>query len=728
MFKNKILLLAVFLSIGSSLKAQNTLKGVVYDAENPNEFLVGASVIYFGTNTGVSTNGKGYFEMPYVENAKIVVSYVGYKTDTLSIPLPGTTMRIALKNVLNLKEVLVTAEETGAFVSLIKPLNTQIITMKELQKAACCNLSESFETNTSIDISFSDALTGATRLQMLGLEGSNINITTENMLDLRGLATTFGLGYVPGPWLESVQVTKGPASVANGYEGSIGAINLELIEPATADKFALNGYIGNQGRFELNPQWAFGLGKKWKSVLLAHAELNSGVWDEDKDGFLDMPLNEQVNVLNRWEYQSGKNFQARILGKALVENRTSGQVAALDNVEGAYGINIKTQRAGVDAKLGWLFPETPWRGLGVLASATYHNQESIYGKNLYQGKQQTVLFNQIYQTKIGDTRHKLKTGVSFLGDVYTEMLNDSAFNRTEFVPGAFMEYHYQRNEKQDLILGVRADYHNLFGIQATPRISFKQNFGKAQVFRASFGSAFRSVNILAENSGILASSRTIEVQEDLSLLESTWGGGLNYSSEFHIFNKKSTVNVDFYHTSFTNQVVVDRETPQIAKIYNLDGKSYSNSYQIEWNYEFIKGFESRLGYRIERSFITFGDELLLKPFVPAQKVLFNLAYASRFEKWKADFTTQWYDQKRIPGSAEGVLNFSDSYFIFNAQVARKFKHWEVYVGSENIGGFVQDNPILGMDEPYGPQFDAGLVWGPMFGRRIYAGFRIKFNP
>jgi outer membrane receptor for ferrienterochelin and colicins len=776
---NKVLLLLLLSTLAPAYGWAQTIRGQVHDAsEGANQQPIpGANVFWLGTTQGTVTDADGKFSLQQPTGiSQLVVSFVGYQTDTLTVD-SQQHLHISLKSVLQLKEVTVSGSST--FISATEPIKTETITARALQKAACCNLSESFETNASVSVSYADAVTGAKQIQMLGLSGTYVQINTENIPSIRGLATTYGLNYVPGTWVSSIDVGKGAGSVVNGYESITGQLNVELQKPENSERLYLNTYVNDMGRAEINLNLAQKIGKKdknrpkgdgWSTGLLLHAsgmnDLIEGRMDRNGDGFFDLPMYTQYNAINRWKYQS-KRLMAQFGVKALYENRRGGQLAYYhdnpttpaptpidttdhsghggtdggNNLPHAYGIGSTTRRVEAFSKTALLFPDAPYRGLGLILSAVNHDQQSFFGLNQYNGYQRSLYANLIYQSIVSNTNHAYKLGASYLLDNYQEnyrrfAYGDSLFARNESVPGVFAEYTFTVPDKFTLVAGSRVDFHNLYGTLFTPRLHLKYDLSASTILRASAGSGFRVANPLAENMGVLASSRQVVVTEALRP-EKAWNYGINLTHDFLIGNRKGTLGVDLYRTDFVNQVITDMETPRKVLFYNLKGKSYANNLQVEVNYQPIKPLDLKLAYKLYDVQSTMGQDpaeqrLLGKQFVSRDRILFNAAYATNFDKWKFDFTTQWNGRKRLPdlsyqpGEPTQAI-YSPDYFILNAQVTKAFKKWDLYVGGENLTNFTQKNPIVAANEPFGPNFDASVVWAPVFGRMIYAGMRFKIK-
>ncbi len=740
----RILFIIFFIQISLTSSAQ-ILRGQVFEkkANQSEEALVGAVVRWKNSSIGTTTDAEGKFSLQKTENQhQLIVSFMGYKTDTLMVhTLAYLSIALVPENA-QLQEVVVRSE--ASVLDRMSPIQTEIITSKALAKAACCNLSESFETNASVSVSYSDAVTGSKQIQLLGLSGNYVQSNSENIPNIRGLNTTFGLNYIPGTWISSIDVGKGAGSVVNGYESISGQINVELQKPDIADKLYLNTYLNNFGRAELNLNLAHTFKEtpkkgKWSVGLLSHVSTLQNKLDKNNDGFLDIPLYTQFNLINRWKYQS-ELWMAQFGVKALYENRLGGQTAFDSGLKGSsiiYGFGSDTKRFEVFSKTARLFPQTPYRGLGLILNAQLHDNTSFFGLRNYSGKQGTVYANLIYQDIIGNTNHQYKTGISYLLDDYRETLSKlTPRNRTESVPGIFGEYTFTIPDKFTFVLGTRLDFHNLYGTKFVPRIHAKYDISKNIHLRGSLGKGWRVANPLAENYGLLVSSRQVSIENNLQP-EEAYNYGLSLANEFELFNQKASLIVDVYRTDFQNQLIVDMETPGKLAFYNLSGKSFSNSFQIEFNYSPIKRLDFKAAYRlfdVKNTILGENKEekLLSKQFVNRDRILLNWAYSLPYDKWKFDLTWQWNGKRRLPDMPNHLGQFSygtvaPAFSNINAQITKTFLKWDMYLGGENLNNFTQKNPIYVSEDPFGRHFDAGMTWGPVIGRMIYAGMRFKLN-
>ena len=729
--KKIIVFLLNFIFLGIS--AQNTVSGTVSCAGDGDK-LAGANLVFYPGLQGVSADAAGKFTLIIPGDAQyLVVSHVGYLPDTIR-DFSGVNWDIKLFHGKALSNVTVQGERDAVIRSSAVQVGA-LITEAGLQKSACCNLSESFETNGLADVSFADAVTGSKQIRLLGLDGRYVQITAENIPALRGLANTFGLAYIPGPFLEGIQVSKGTGSVSNGYESMTGAINVEFKKPWNAERLYVNGYFNMMTRSELNVAYAHRLpGNKWSSMTQLHGSMFRMQNDRNRDGFLDIPWFRQVNGVHRWKYQSGKKFEFQLGVKGLAENREGGQGNFFRPNPPAgnhYGVRINTYRFEGFGKFGFLWPSKPYKSIGIIANGLYHDQIGTFGSSPYYGRQRTGTLNAMMQGIIDNTNHTWRAGISFMYDDIGERFRDTMLIRTEIVPGVWGEYTFKHLEKFTLVAGGRYDYNTVFGHLLTPRLHLRYSPVSTLSIRASGGRGFRSANPFAENPAVLVSSRTFRIKEELRM-EETWnaGGGVCYG--FKIGGRTADISADYFYTHFTDKVLVDMENPAFVDFYNLRNAAYSHAAQAEFMVQPADGLELKVIGKYNRVMALFEGQMLMVPYVPVWRGLFNAAYEWKKRGWKFDFTVQLNGPSRLPrmtdpDTGEIMPEKSPVFPTLFAHVSKSWGRWEVYVGGENISDFRQRNPVLGSGDPFGPGFDASRVWGPIFGAMAYAGFRFKID-
>ncbi len=691
----------------------------------------------------VYTDADGKFTLTLEDGINmLIVTYVGYESDTVMLTPANNDIEVVLDIPRKLEEVVIARRRKSTEISLIDAMKTERIGAKELMKAACCNLSESFETTPSVDVAFTDAVSGYKQIQMLGLAGPYTLITRENIPDVRGLAAVTGLTFTPGTWIEGMQLSKGTGSVVNGYESVAGQINIELLKPFSdeADHWLFNLYQNTQGRSEGNVVYNKKLNEHTSTNLMLHGRSQWMKVDQNKDGFNDQPLGNQFVGLNRWFYFSPKGLEIQGGVKVTDVTNTGGQLNYTKNTEqvagNPWGFELNTQRYEGWAKIGKMF-KRPATSMGFQLSGVYHNQNAIYGTRNYDAKQKTIYANLIYQSYISNTNHVIKGGLSNLLDNYEEQVLGKTFTRTEVVPGAFAEYAYN-STKWNIVAGLRGDYHNLYGAFATPRLHLRYAPFEKTAIRASVGRAQRTANIIAENMGYLASNRNFLIYGDGSNkaygldAEVAWNTGINLTQKFMLDYRDGAISFDYYYTNFTNQVVIDVEDPHMVRFYNLNGQSFAHSFQGQFDYEVIHNLDLRLAYRWYDVKTDYTGTLKPRPLVAAHRAFLNVGYETR-NNFKFDYTLHWTGQKRVPAlhhshASEIVNGYSPSFFQMNAQVSKTFgDNFDIYVGGENLTNYMQHDAIIGASAPFATGFDAAMAWGPVMGRNIYAGLRYRIK-
>ncbi len=699
----------------------------------PLEFV---NILWAGTNIGTITDSMGNFSLERINSTdQLIINYVGFKNDTITVNKNEKIEVVLLENT-NIEEVTILKRFGGSYISKLNPLHTEVITSEGLQKLACCNLAESFENSATVDVGFTDAVSGARKIKMLGLAGEYAQILSENVPSNRGLVNTFVLDYIPGTWMESIYVSKGTASVTNGYESITGQINIEYKKPEESEKLFVNLFGNTKGRLESNLNSAIALNNKVSTGLFLHTSMMQNEVDDNDDGFLDIAMKKQVNIFNRWTYKPQEEIHIQFGVKALYEEREGGQKAYYENHVNPdlYGFGIDNINIQVFNKSGMGFHHKPYKSIGLISSFTYHDMKGFFGNTDYDADQKSFYSNLIYQSIIFNTNHKFNVGASIVYDEFNERYNDTLMARKETVPGVFGQYTFSYLDIFTFIAGLRFDHNSYYQrYLVTPRMHMKYNLTNNTILRASFGKGYRSAIVIAENIGLLASSRSIRIAEALDMEEA-----LNYGLNFHqVFKfgpeKKIEILADYYRTGFQNIIVVDKESDiTFINFYNLQGKAYSNSYQVELRLVPLNRMDITFAYRLNDVKTTINNELKRKPLVNKHKGLILFSYATKFDIWKINITNQFVGRVRLPETHMYPLEYrkgdhSESYYILHAQLTRRFKYFDVYIGGENITGYKQKDPIISADDPYGPYFDASNVWGPVHGSIYYAGIRFILN-
>ena len=769
MKKTLLLFLGIFIIYSLSAK---DIKGTVYGLSTTNikEPLSFASVYWSDASNGVSTNDDGTFTIsePKKFPAKLIAGFIGYDSDTIIVTSINDKLEFTLHVASNtLDNVVVIGRRAANYISKLAPIKTEVISAAGLCKMACCNLAESFENSASISVGYSDAVSGARQIRLLGLSGIYTQMLDENRPDMRGLATPFGLSYTPGQWLESIQVAKGMGSVLQGYESITGQINLEYRKPTTPEPFFINLFVDDMWRTEANIASSLQLSPKWYTTILAHGSIDTKKHDGNDDGFLDEPLKKQINLANRWLYTADNGAQLRFGVKGLYEERESGQMdfdknRLRDTTQ--YGTEIDNKHFNAYVKLG--IPvgkphiheegeeeheheeeEAMQPNIAFMADYSFHELNSFFGLKDYNGKENTASLNVLFQSGFGKN-HRYTLGASGRWNNFKEQLQDVWFtpssarkdsitnlDREELVAGLFGEYTFSYDDKLTLVAGMRADYNSLYKWLFTPRVTVKYNFTEQLILRMTGGRGFRAANVITDNIGMLATGRQIYIDNNLDI-EDAWTYGGSFSWYFKLFqDENASISVDYFRTEFANQILVDQER-DLSKvwIYNLDGKSYSNTYQIDFSVAPFERFTAMATFRYTDAKSSYKtntpvNELLReRPLTDRYKAVLNLQYATRMNIWTFDFTAQVNGETRLPDFVTTHDKYSPVYPLFFAQITRKFKGVDIYLGCENIFNYMQHDPIINAHDPYDQKFNSSVIWGPLMGRKIYAGLRFTlFN-
>ena len=760
MRKNFILFTLLFVGL-NTLSAQNTpnqeISGYVFERDTKGSLipLPGAHVFCVTNQNGSVADKNGFFLINTAHSFPqlISASFVGFESDTIEVTKVKPIEFILRPSTLN--EVKLTDRQKANAKSILKVSNVEWISGQELEKAACCNLSECFETNASVDIISSDPITGAKKIQMLGLDGVYTDVLVENKPFLRGLAASYGLNYIPGSWVESIQVLKASGSVTNGFQSLAGQINAELYKPETVGGFFWNSYISSVGMIENNFITSSLVGKDWKTALLGHYSYLGRSVDRNNDSFMDAIVTNRLSLLNRWRYISRSDRHVEFSFRYLTEDKLSGQISG-DNLsteeyefDTPYEVNIKTDQAELNSKIGFIFNK-PFTSAGIISQARYHNQETLFGGSTYSGTQYSLYFKAAFQTTIIDTTKMIKIGLTYSSDRYDEallllrpaapMIDSKHFARKDKFIGAYSELTVEHNPRLSSIFGYRTDYSRAFGFLHTPRINVRYKPTDNTAIRVSAGRAYRQANPISENMSYLFSSRNLVLEDYNSLNpEEAINYGANINHNFYIAGKATSFNIDLYQTDFQNQVVVDIEQTQKLSIYNLDGPSYSKSLQVDFAFEPADGWELKYAHKWNKTQTTYsvetstGMDYLTKqsPFIPKYRSLVQLYYTTWQKKWDVNITLQNVGPSRVPeqGSSDEYIEeyWSESFNHLDGQITRRFKMFDWYIGVENALNYMQPDPIRGVENPFGDDFDAGMIWGLTMGRVFFSGIRLNIN-
>jgi hypothetical protein len=708
------------------LIGQTKLTGYVLE-EGSKQPVFGAVIVWENTNSATISDDKGFFEIPIDSTTNIlVVSYMGYQTRKFEI-LEEREIVVTLEpSSSDLEVVEIHIEKPSTNISMYSTIKVEELGQKALEKAACCNLSESFETNPTVDASFTDAVTGTKQIQLLGLAGPYALITTGNIPSVNGNSAITGLNFIPGQWLGGIQLMKGTGSVVNGYNAVSGQINTEY-KHLEDFKLFLNGYVDGGTRSEINLIVPIN-SDNWKRGVFLQADQSFEEMDNNSDGFIDNQIGSKIVAMYLTRYENdSSNWENQTAVKFDYLDKNSGQLSSFEN---PYLFENNQIKIDAWSKTGYSFNE-PGRSTGLQTAGFLDRKDMIFGNRVLEAEEARGYVNFIYADIISSTIHSYKTGVSYSVSMIDNSFDSLDYAWTEHVPGVFGEYSFVPNQKASVVVGARLDYSSLFGLMYSPRFHARWELGNRNVFRSTFGMSSKTPNPLLENFGALASSRQV-VFGDFQL-ERAVSSGVSYTKKWEIKKRTITFSTDFYHTYFLSKMIANFDlNSQEIHFYSLENGSYSNSFMTQVIAELFEGFTFNAAYRwydVQSKFLN--DEYSQQPLNPVHRVFGNLEWQVT-PKWNVDYTLVWNGSARIPELNQHPDEYkrelaSNSFFVHHAQVKwTATKNWEAYIGTENLFNFQQPNPIVSSDDPFNEFFDASLIWGPIFGRMIYGGFRFEF--
>lgn len=764
--KKYIMLSAILLSTMASLCAQ-TLSGVVSDSSG--EKLLGATLWWEGTTVGTTTDAEGFYTLYRVKDyPRLIISYIGFENDTIAVEQGLSNLDVALDNSsIEVQSVEVHSTMGGNSIMYSAIEKTELISFAGLCKMACCNLAESFENSASVTVGYSDAISGARQIKMLGLAGTYTQMLDENRGIMRGLSAPYGLSYTPGMWLNSIQVSKGISSVTAGHEAVTGQINLEHRKPTDVERLFVNLFLNSELKPEVNLSTALPVNKSksLSTIFLFHGSADTDVVEADHngDGFRDMPSSQLYTVANRWSYLAPNGLQLRWGVKLLQDSRLGGDVDYEESMRedmwtsGIYGSQINNREANGYIKFGMPLSRAVYdsetqselrSNVAVVVDMDYFSEDAYFGLNDYYGKENSLSANAMYNHYF-NARSSFVFGLSAQLQNFTEELNNNTpwlssseyydLSREENEMGAYLEYTYKYGEKFSVVAGLRGDYNQYYDrYLTTPRGQLRWSITPSSTIRGSVGVGHRTSNVITDNIGLLATGREIVFDNgtstDFDRIENALTYGGSFTQQFRILKAgDATLSVDYFRTEFSNQVIVDQEMDaQSIHIYNTDKPSTTDTYQVDFTWKPSARFDIFATYRYTDSQITLNradgsSYQVERPLVSRYKTLVNLQYSSHLSRWVFDVTAQLNGPSRLPSQDGGLTSAgeSPSYPVFFANIARRIGSWELYGGCENIAGYIQENPIISADNPFSSDFNSSVVWGPLSGRKFYIGLRFN---
>jgi outer membrane receptor for ferrienterochelin and colicins len=743
MYALKIVWIA-FLSLIPLASFSNEVKGRVSNKEG--EPLPGAYIAW-KSRPDITTASAidGTFSIPKEQDTDtLLVSMVGYAPLAIFVKQNQSNLNITLKEAALIEGVEVREQISAKSLDANSVRQVQRFSDKEFTKAACCNLSESFENISAVDVGTSDAVTGIRQIQMMGFSGIYIQTMVDNMPINSGLNSASGLTYIPGMYVKGMQLSKGVGSVTNGYDGMTGSLNIELRKPYNKERLIVNGYFNPMNlRTEGNVIFTHQLTNQWASTTMVHGSGTYAESDVNKDEIQDFPLQDNFQVSQKWMYMKDK-WEAVFGGRYVnYKQRMDAKSPTMPQMP-FWTSRHNDEKIEIQGMIGYVFNKEPIKSMGLRVNAIQNNLSNQFGSRLYNATENSMNAKWVYQNIVKNAFHHITIGASFYGNEtrehFRDMDNDLRMNRQEYVPGVFAEWTETSFKNWVMVGGIRYDYHNFFGNIITPRLHTKWQMTEHTEVRLGAGRGQRTANPFADYQGIFSANRRVVLPNRIDngfyglQQEVSWNYGGSVSHCFKILHRPANITADYYYTRFDEQLQVDRDKDAgEIHFYNIKAlglNSFSHSASVELDFSPIKRSEIRTAYRYIDSRSDFMDGVQrFNPLISTHRAFINLAYELR-NGWTFDFTVNWQSPKRLPQGEnlpedlKDLPTHSPSYTSMMAQVMKKFKKsFEIYAGGENLLNIRQDDLIRLASSPYSPYFDPTLVWGPSLGAMFYVGFR-----
>lgn len=626
-----------------------------------------------------------------------------------------------------LGEVEVSSRRAEGVSRMSGAVNGLNVGQDELFRAACCNLGESFVTNPSVDVNYNDAATGARQIKLLGLSGIYVQMLGENLPMSTGATMPYLLSYVPGAWMKSISVSKGASSVKNGPQSITGQINVEYLKPDDEPSVQLNLYGDSRLKIEGNAMANVHLNHHLSTELLAHYEHDFGHHDDNGDLWHDSPSVRQLHLMNNWKYMKGRYIMHAGVGY-LQEEREGGQLLSVAN---PYRVLIGAKRAEAYMKHAYLLDRGHNTNLALMATGSLYGLDGTFGSRLYGVGQRSLNSQLVLEHDFSDD-HNLSTGISFSAEQMDETLTGvQPTDVLELTPGAYAQYTFSPSYKFTAMGGVRVDHSTLYDrTYFTPRMHLKWIPSDYLTLRASTGKGYRTPHALAENHYLLASGRTLSIQNLPQ--EEAWNSGVAATVYIPAGDRSVQVNAEYYYTQFLHQAVVDYDSdPTRIIIADLSGRSYSHTAQVDASYDFSDELNVLMAFRYNHVMCTYGSRLLEKPLQSRYKGLVTIGWKPMMGIWQVDVTLALNGGGRMPTPytlADGSLSWDEEFPAYpqlNVQLTREFRHFSIYVGGENLTNYRQPDPIINASNPWNATFEPTMIWGPVHGVMVYGGIRMK---
>ncbi|WP_192820150.1 TonB-dependent receptor [Rufibacter sp. LB8] len=743
----KILLLFVILLPFQLLAQSLSISGTVKDGQTL-EPLGFCTVRLLETTNGTMTDEKGRFKLSVpgsAQNQKLVVSFLGYRNDTVSIQAGKTSYAISLRPTQGaLSEVVVTGtmKEISRLESAVP---VEVYTPSYFKKNPTPTLFEAVVMINGVQPQLNCNVCNTGDIHINGMEGAYTLILIDGMPIVSSLATVYGLNGIPNSLVERLEVVKGPAASLYGSEAMGGIINVITKSALKAPKVSAEVFATSWQELSTDVGLKVKAGKAHGLLGINYFHFQNKV-DKNEDGFTDLTLQQRISVFNKWDFEREENRQASMAARYVYEDRWGGQTNWTKADRGSdqvYGESIYTKRW----ELIGMYQLPVREKIMAQLSLNGHKQNSFYGTMPFHADQY-VAFGQVYWDKQIGLSHNLLVGSSFrythyddntVGTANTQGENQPA---TTPLPGLFVQDEWSLTKKHKLLLGYRYDYDKRHGHIQSPRVALKWSPSPQHTFRGSFGTGYRVVSLFTEDHAALTGAREVEVPEELNP-EQSLNSNLNYVWQAPLEPFLVTVDVTGFYSYFSNKIIGDFDTDPDKIIYrNLRGHAISRGVSVNSELSFYIPLKVQAGVTYMQVYQKEAAEgegpLVKKQQLHAPEWSGNFLVGYTFPgQFVIDFTGTFTGPMRLPILPNDYRpEYSPWFSIMNVQLTKKFGNGiEVFGGVKNLLDFVPKDPIMRAFDPFdktandpvtnpnGYTFDPSYNYSSLQGIRTFLGLR-----
>ena len=742
----KKLFLILFLHIIAwkcAAQTQYPLQGRVLDALT-REPLMAVTVSMAGQG-GTYTDSLGQFRFlskTGVKHTNLTVRCIGYNPWSGKLSNQAAEHTILLEpseNALGTVVISATMKEVSKDAS---PIPVEIYTPRFFQKNATPTLFEALTIVNGVRPQLNCNVCNTGDIHINGMEGPYTMVTIDGMPIVSGLSTVYGLSGIPNGLVERIEVVKGPASTLYGSEAVGGMVNVITKSALTAPRFFADVFATSTEELNVDLALAGRLGKAHSLLGVNYFNFQNRL-DINADNFTDVTQQDRISVFNKWNFERKNDRIASLAARYVYEDRWGGELNWTPEWRGTdsiYGESIYTNRIEF---LGKYQLPVARRRVMLDASWNLHDQNSVYGRTVYIGKQQVGFAQMTTDLPLG-SRHDVLLGAALRVTKYDDNTPATASaNGTEnlpskvWLPGIFVQDEIALNAKNVLLLGIRYDYNSLHGSILTPRVSWKWARDPQHILRLTAGSGYRVANIFTEDHAALTGAREIVITENL-LPERSWNANLNYVRKF--FPKRAGfIGLDgsLFFTYFSNQILPDFNTDPDKIIFsNLDGYGISTGVSLNLDFNFVNGLKIIAGATAMDVYRVASKERLPQLFAPPFTGTWTVTYPIVPWGITLDYTGNLNSPMHLPVLPNDPRSAQSPWFsIHNIQVTRPLKNGvEIYAGVKNLFGFFPREQVIlrafdpfdkqiDVNNPHGLTFDPNYNYAPMQRQRLLVGMR-----